>query len=185
MSRLKWEKWADLTHINAALHSSGIKTAMDSKPCWQQRLDDWALVSSAETVLYLWNHPSDLVRMRSDLFFPLKLQTGNVNINWYFGWWAHVKVRGRTKTNLKVLPSTMSECTWLDGHDTSTSWIPGCLETKVSAAVGLLVQADPHFTVVFLNVTNHRGEVKMNSFWWQNLVPTPAFIWGLEPVLFS
>lgn len=25
--------WAELTHINGGLHSSGINTAMDSKPC--------------------------------------------------------------------------------------------------------------------------------------------------------
>lgn len=40
--------------------------------------------------------------------------------------------------------------TWLDGRDTSSCRVPGRLEAKVFAAVGLLVQADPHLTVVLL-----------------------------------
>lgn len=85
MRSIKWKKKkvsgrAELPYINAGLHSSGINTAMDWKPRWQRCLDDWALVSSLETVLYLWNHPSDLVRMRYDLlFFSLDCRNGNVN----------------------------------------------------------------------------------------------------------
>lgn len=60
--------------------------------------------------------------------------------------------------NLKAFPSTGCGRTCVDGRDASASGIPDCLETKVSAAVGLLVQADPHFTVVFLNTTHHEGD---------------------------
>lgn len=53
-----------------------------------------------------------------------------------------------------------SVCTWLDGCDTSSCWVPGCMKTKVSAAVGLLVQANPHVTEVFLKTTRW---VEINS----------------------
>lgn len=54
--------------------------------------------------------------------------------------------------------------TWLDRCDTSSCWVPGCLETEISAAVGLLVQADPHLTVVLLETRRHRWvEVNFKS----------------------
>lgn len=41
LSRKRGSGPADLTQIDAALHRSGIATAMDSKPCWQLTSSAW------------------------------------------------------------------------------------------------------------------------------------------------
>jgi hypothetical protein len=44
--------------------------------------------------------------------------------------------------------------TWLDGGDVCSSGVPLCLEAKVSTAVGLLVETDPHVSVALLHNTH-------------------------------
>lgn len=71
------------------------------------------------------------------------------------------KKKKKSSTYVQVF---LWSATWLDRCDTSSCWIPDCLETKISAAVGLLVQADPHLTVVLLETRRHRWvEVNFKS----------------------